>query len=73
MAVLVTDPFLEDRLKADRAESGGDRFDEVWEGVYQMAPLANDDHQEIQSRFGDASGGIGLGFIREDPRRGECQ
>jgi Uma2 family endonuclease len=30
-----------------RRLSGGDRFDEVWDGVYIMAPLANIEHQEL--------------------------
>jgi Uma2 family endonuclease len=49
MSVLVTDPLLEERLIAERQECDGDRFDEVWEGVYVMAPLPNIDHQEFQS------------------------
>jgi Uma2 family endonuclease len=49
MALLVTDPSLEERLIAERQASGGDRFDEVWEGTYVMAPLPNDEHQDIQS------------------------
>lgn len=48
MAVLVTDPDLESRLKAQRRDSDSDGHDEVWEGLYVMAPLPNDDHQDIQ-------------------------
>lgn len=51
MAVLVTDPFLERHLKAEREESGSDRWDEVWEGVYFMPPLPNNEHQDIQGDF----------------------
>lgn len=51
MAVLVTDPDLEQRLKAQRQQSDSDRYDEVWEGVYMMAPLPNDEHQDIQAEF----------------------
>jgi Uma2 family endonuclease len=50
MAVLVLDPNLESHLKAVRRENNSDGHDEVWEGLYMMAPLPNDDHQEIQSR-----------------------
>lgn len=50
MAVLVLDPDLESHLKAVRREHDADGHDEVWEGVYVMAPLPNDDHQEIQTR-----------------------
>lgn len=49
MAVLVFDPSLEERLKAEREASGADRYDEVWEGVYMMAPLANNEHQDLQA------------------------
>jgi Uma2 family endonuclease len=47
MAMMVLDADLEQRLKAERAASGADRFDEVWEGVYMMAPLANNEHQHL--------------------------
>ena len=49
MALVVLDPSVEQRLKAEREASGFDRYDEVWEGVYMMAPLANTEHQAIQS------------------------
>ena len=33
----------------DRRKRGSDRFDEVWNGVYVMAPMANDEHQDFVS------------------------
>ena len=54
MALMVLDPTEEARLKAARQASGGDRYDEVWEGVYMMAPLANNEHQELQFELGMA-------------------
>ena len=54
MPVLVTDPDLEKRLIAARQEADSDRFDEVWDGLYIMAPLANDEHQDIQISFAAA-------------------
>lgn len=51
MAVLVLDPDLESHLKAVRRENDSDGHDEVWEGLHVMAPLPNDDHQEIQASF----------------------
>ena len=33
MTTLVTDSDLEEHLKAHRHASGGDRYDEVWDGV----------------------------------------
>jgi Uma2 family endonuclease len=47
MATLIIDPDLENRVREARKLSGGDRYDEVWEGVYIMAPLANNEHQEL--------------------------
>ena len=49
MATLVFDPLVEERIKAEREASGADRYDEVWEGVYMMAPLADDEHQDVQT------------------------
>jgi Uma2 family endonuclease len=68
MAMLVFDPAMEDRLKAEREESGADRYDEVWEGVYMMAPLADDEHQDLQTKLGAifqlTIGWPGLGLVR---------
>jgi Uma2 family endonuclease len=51
MALMVLDPVEERRIKAEREASGLDRYDEVWEGVYMMAPLANSEHQVLQARL----------------------
>lgn len=51
MALMVLDPMMEERLKAEREATGADRYDEVWEGVYMMAPLADNEHQDLQSRL----------------------
>ena len=51
MATLITDPELEQRIRAQRAEWGGDRFDEVWEGTYMMTPMPNAEHLEIQGNL----------------------
>jgi Uma2 family endonuclease len=68
MATLVLDPAVEERIKAERAASGGDRYDEVWEGVYMMAPLADDEHQDLQTQLGGVLlvrvGWTGLGQVR---------
>ena len=47
MTVLLTDPALEQRLIEQRQAAGGDRYDEVWEGVYMMTPLPGNEHQEL--------------------------
>jgi Uma2 family endonuclease len=48
MALMVLDPTVERRLKAERETSGADRYDEIWEGVYMMAPFPNIEHQDLQ-------------------------
>jgi hypothetical protein len=52
MATLITDPALEEQIRAQRAEWGGDRYDEVWEGTYMMNPLPNPEYAEIQLALG---------------------
>jgi Uma2 family endonuclease len=54
MALMVLDPQIEEELKAQREASGLDRYDEVWEGVYMMAPLANNEHTGVQQRLATA-------------------
>lgn len=52
MTLIVTDPRERERLIAERRASGADRFDEVWEGDYVMAPLVDDEHQDLQLTIG---------------------
>ena len=40
----VTDPHEKERLIAERRAAGGDKYDEVWEGDYVLAPIADDEH-----------------------------
>ena len=51
MVALVLDSLLEEELLAHRRACRGDRYDEVWEGVYVMTPLANNEHQELVGRL----------------------
>ena len=51
MATMIVDPELESRLLAERATTGADRYDEVWEGIYMMAPMPNVEHQDIVNGF----------------------
>lgn len=51
MTLIVNDPEMAEQLKAERRQTGADRFDEVWEGIYMMAPLANNEHLDLQGRF----------------------
>jgi hypothetical protein len=48
------DPRIEEQLLENRRAWGGDRFDEVWDGVYVMAPMANLEHQQLMICLGAA-------------------
>src|SRR5687767_13719527 len=52
MTVMVCDPRESERLIAERQALGLDRYDEVWEGVYVMPPLADNEHQSLSTRIG---------------------
>ncbi|WP_435022411.1 Uma2 family endonuclease [Tundrisphaera sp. TA3] len=45
--MLICDPDLIERLKAERQRLGLDKRDEIWDGDYVMSPLPNVDHQWI--------------------------
>jgi Uma2 family endonuclease len=51
MATMILDPLLAEQLREQRRAWGSDKFDEVWEGVYMMAPLPNDEHQNLVFEF----------------------
>jgi Uma2 family endonuclease len=51
MPTFITDTGLERMLKRERQATGADRFDEVWDGVYFMPPIANNEHQFFQSQL----------------------
>ena len=51
MTAFIADPALEKRLIDERRATGADKFDEVWEGVYVMSPLANNEHQHLAGRL----------------------
>ena len=68
MTALLLDPLLEEDLIAHRRAAGIDKFDEVWDGVYVMSPLANDEHQSIvgdlTTILNNVVGWPGLGDVR---------
>jgi Uma2 family endonuclease len=47
MPVMILDPFLEQRIRAERHNTETSQYDEVWEGVLVVAPLPNIDHQTL--------------------------
>lgn len=51
MATVILDREFAAKLREERAAAGADRWDEVWEGTYMMAPLPNNEHQLIASRL----------------------
>jgi len=51
MALLSLDPGELKRLIRQRRVTGADRFDEVWDAVYVMAPLADNEHQRLGLDF----------------------
>ncbi len=51
VTTLVTDPELSATLIQDRQTHGIDHHDEVWDGVYVMSPIANDEHQQLVTRL----------------------
>lgn len=48
---LVLNHAVTEKLIRERRERGIDGFDEVWEGVYVVSPLANLEHQWIAGQF----------------------
>jgi Uma2 family endonuclease len=51
VSVLITDPDLAADVIKARAESDGDRYTEVWEGVVVMPALPNNEHQNLVMRL----------------------
>jgi Uma2 family endonuclease len=51
MALLVLDPAKARHLIRERRKNGLDRYDEVWDGVYVMAPIANNEHQSLATQI----------------------
>ncbi|MSR58742.1 MAG: Uma2 family endonuclease [Planctomycetaceae bacterium] len=49
MVMLIAEPDVEHRLIAQRQADGIDQHDEVWEGVYFVSPIANNEHQGLTS------------------------
>jgi Uma2 family endonuclease len=47
MSLVIRDESISRALIEERRASGLDRYDEVWEGVYVMSPMANNEHQRL--------------------------
>lgn len=66
--MIIREPWTEAQIKAQRAKTGTDRYDEVWDGVYIVSPLPNDEHQDlvgaIFNLFFELVGKPKLGLVR---------
>lgn len=51
LPLLIPDVSISARMIDDRRTRGLDLFDEIWDGVYLMAPAPNDEHQRISLRL----------------------
>ena len=51
MPVLIYDRAVVDELLKQRMQDGRDRYDEVWDGVYVMSPIANNEQQGLVSEL----------------------
>jgi Uma2 family endonuclease len=79
MVSLITDGRLEEQLITARRAAGTDKYDEVWEGVYVMGPMADNEHQDLTtelatilrvivtwSGLGDVYAGINVSDRKDD-------
>lgn len=48
MAMMILDPDTRRALLRRRRRMGGDRWDEVWDGVYMLMPLGDNVHQHLR-------------------------
>jgi Uma2 family endonuclease len=62
MAAIILDRDLERSIIRNRQLTGADRYDEVWNGIYVMSPIANNEHQflsgKLTSAFDQALSGV---------------
>lgn len=62
MTTIILDEYAEERVLAERRANGLDRFDEVWDGVYIMSPIANNEHQFVATELAAVVREICRGF-----------
>jgi len=58
MPVLILDPYLEQQIRAERVDPEKYKYDEVWEGVLVVPPIANNEHQRIVAKLTSAFSSI---------------
>ena len=54
MLLVIQDETLSAELIAQRRASGQDKYDEIGDGVYVMAPMADNEHQDLVNAFSTA-------------------
>ncbi len=54
MNLFITDPGITKKIIRERQVKGLDRKDEVWQGVYVMAPPPNNEHQTLTGKISTA-------------------
>ncbi len=54
MSILINDELFAIEVLQSRRASGADRYDEVWDGVYVMSPMANNEHQSLTTELAAA-------------------
>ncbi|MDX1929111.1 MAG: Uma2 family endonuclease [Pirellulaceae bacterium] len=54
MPILINDEAFAVEVLQTRRASGADRHDEVWNGVYVMAPMADNEHQSLATELAAA-------------------
>ena len=54
MSVLIHDETIANEVLRKRLASGMDRYDEVWDGVYVMSPMADNQHQALATQLSAA-------------------
>ncbi len=76
MPTMILDPELAKKIRAQRAACGGDRYDEVWEGIYMMQALPNNEHQKFVARsthaLEEVIGMAGLGDVFPGVNVSDC-
>lgn len=57
-SLIVNDPQIAMQLITERKAKGLDRYDEVWEGVYVMSTMTNNEHQLLATELSIAIGTV---------------
>lgn len=52
MEMIVLDPELQAKIIRHRHDCRGDRYDEVWDGDYVVAPITDNEHAELVTLLG---------------------